>query len=121
MADKHITYPANTTKPSFGFRVRMDGRIFRARMTHNTRDDSWFMDLSTDNGVALVQGMRMTTGHDMVGWSSDPDFPPGQLFCEDTTGAGRTPTLNSWREGIRLVYRPAADVPGFAGTALEIL
>lgn len=121
MADQLMLAPLRTDRPGFGWRSRIDDAFYRFELHWITRKRGWFLSILRDDGTALASGISLVTGTDLLAPFGSADFPPGQLFVEDTSGQQRNAGRHDLRGEHRLIYRPAADIAGHVGTDTEIL
>ena len=85
----------------------LDGVRFRIDTYTNVIDSSWYMDLFDSDGNALVQGIALVFGLDLLYPYRHLDVPPGILFI---SGDPVDPTLDSFNdEEAVLYYQDAAD------------
>lgn len=75
----------------FTFRIALDGTFYRMQYKWNIRDNSWYLDIGNDAGVATVRNLRMVIGTDIL----EPNraqgselVPQGTLSVVDTTNSG---------------------------------
>lgn len=113
--------PLRTDRPGYGWRSRLDDVFYRFELHFNQRKRGWFLHIAQDDGTALAKGLSLVTGTDLLGPFGSADFPPGQLFVEDTSGQDRHAGRHDLRGELRLIYRPAADVASHVGTDTEVL
>jgi len=66
--------------------LTLDGVRFRLDTYTNKADSSWYMDLADEDGVALVQGIALVVGLDLLyPYRHLTNIPPGILFVNDQT------------------------------------
>lgn len=89
----------------------LDGVRFRLETYTNVVDSSWYLDLYDSDGNALVLGIALAVGLDLLFPYRHLEVPPGILFVSDQSGAPLTdPTLDSFNdEDHVLYYQEAAD------------
>lgn len=122
MADQIILATQRTERPAYRFRVRLDGVFFQVRLVYVSRKQRWILDLSDDQVEPLALAIPVVTGPSLLQpFTGRRDFPAGQLFAQDLTGADRDAGRNDLRDDIALIYRPAEDVAAAAGTDAEVL
>ncbi len=78
--------------------LTLDGVRFQLETYTNKADDSWYMDLLDEDGVALVRGIALATGLDLLyPYRYLEKIPPGILFINDQTLPDlQDPTLDSF-------------------------
>lgn len=120
MTDLTLTGPARSRRPAYTFRARLDGIEYQFRFVFNTRSHRWHMDLRDSLGAALVTGLRVTAGVDLIAPLVGETVPPGQLFVVDDEGIGEDPDRFSFLGAYRLIYRDAAGVAAAVDTDDEV-
>jgi hypothetical protein len=106
-----ITIPLPTeVAGSFTQRTRLDGVDYSLRFTHNTRSDSWTLDVAALGGserdnVPIATGVKIFIGNDLLRYASHPDLtPPGNLLALSADGSRRAPTRDELGTRVRLYY-----------------
>lgn len=88
--------------------VALDGLVYTIRARYNKRLDSWFLDVSTVDGIPIALSIRA-----VIGWPlfyvnrAEPLLPKGELFVLDPAGlANLDPTRESFNapNALALVY-----------------
>lgn len=75
---------------------------YRVALRFNERESIWTIAVSTLDGEAIVEGVRLATGRDALG---NVPNKIGRLIAEDTGGNGvEATTLDAWRRGLRVVW-----------------
>lgn len=120
MTDLMLIGPTRTDRPAYRWRNRLDGEFWAMRMVWNSRVQRWYLDIANAAGTAVVEGLAVVTGHDLLAPIPAGNRPPGQLFVVDDSGAGRVPTRRGFLGDFRMVYRPEADVVAASGTSSEV-
>ncbi len=109
-----------SAKPDFTYRYTFDREAHTMRLVYYERPQCWFLDFRSDTGAAIVQGLTVTEGRDLVAPYHAYAVPKGQLFVVDTTGQGRAPDRFAWQTWARMYYRPVAVVALAAGSLDEV-
>ena len=91
--------------------LTLDGVRFQLVTYTNKADSSWYMDLLDINGNAIVIGIGMAVGLDLLyPYRYKDNLPPGILFLQDTAGPRTDPTLESFDErSVGLFYQEVDD------------
>jgi hypothetical protein len=73
--------------------------------------DFWVMDVADAAGTALVYGIKLALGVDLLEpYKYMVGMPQGQLFIYDTSRADSEPGEDGFDGRCALYYRPAAEV-----------
>lgn len=121
MADLVLLAPRNDSRPALRWRSLLEGAWYSFRLAFNVRAQRWTLDLENDDGTAIVQGLRVVEGVDLLAphrWR--PGVPPGQLYALDVRGSHTEPGRLDFSARIELRYRPEADVAALEGTSGEV-
>jgi len=84
--------------------LTLDDVRFRLDTYTNKADSSWYMDIFDDEGVALVQGIALVSGLDLLFPYRYLDVPPGALFLNSQTDVVQDPTLDSFQSADSALY-----------------
>lgn len=91
-------------------RTALDGVDYALRFTHNSRSDSWSLDVDAIGGsgrdtVPIVTGMRLFIGNDLLRYATRSGLTPrGLLFALSNDGSRRAPTASELGTRVRLYY-----------------
>lgn len=100
----HLELPVERTLPSFSYQVQLDGTIYTLRYTFNDRMGKWFLDLRTEIGDPIVEGIPIVSDWDLFGRFRDDRLPPGNLFAFDTSGLSVDPGRYDLGERVSMIY-----------------
>lgn len=118
MADT-ISYPFD--KPEGTVRVRLDGTPFRLNFKWNTRDEYWALSLYRDDGTALVEGMRLAIGVNLLRQFVGSTMPPGGLVLVDPGGRNEELDRDALESGrLQLVYLTEDEMAALAPASEEV-
>lgn len=106
-----LILPVQAGTPSQEFQVSLDGQLYTLGLTWNEREASFHLDVSDQDGNALVLGRKVVVGLPLLARFRDPQLPRGQLLAVDTSGAGIDPGLNDLGARVPLYYVEAASLP----------
>lgn len=70
----------------YSYRITVDNVPFRFLFRYNPRDVSWYLDLGDASGVALVRGIRLVIGTDLLRAHKTRRIPQGSLDVVDKSG-----------------------------------
>jgi hypothetical protein len=119
--DEIVTVPRLSSRPAIVGQPLLDGVLYTLRLTFNSRDRRWYLELGTAPGEPIVRGLRITSGTSLLGaLDGDPRLPPGQLYVVDARGTSEPPDRNAWTDWATMYYRPRAVRLAAAGTADEV-
>jgi hypothetical protein len=106
-----ITIPLPTeVAGSFTQRTRLEGVEYSLRFAHNSRSDSWTLDVEAIGGndqqnVPIITGIKIFIGNDLLRYASHPDLkPPGKLIALSSDGTRRAPGRDELGTRVRLYY-----------------
>jgi hypothetical protein len=106
-----LTIPLPTeVAASFEQRTRIEGVDYALRFTHNSRTDSWTLDVSAlgstaDENEPIVTGMKVFIGNDLLRYANHPTLtPPGKLLALSSDGLRRAPTRDELGTRVQLYY-----------------
>ena len=69
-------------------RVQLDGTSYTFRWLWNERDGHWFLSLYDVEGTAVVEGLRVVTGWDILKDVTKENRPAGRLvFFDEATSS----------------------------------
>lgn len=107
-----IVIPTSTSLATYTFSIELELIVFRFRFQFNTRDQSWFFDILTDEGDPIRQGIKVVTNFPLLSRIARADRPPGELVAIDTTGEDRRAGLDELGVGqqVELIYFDADEV-----------
>ena len=106
MAIVHITPQFRKEDKHTSQTLTLDGVRFRLDTYTNRADLSWYMDLFDEQGAALLQGIALVAGLDLLYPYRYLDVPAGILFVHSTPL--QDPGLDSFDdEDVALLYQEA--------------
>lgn len=94
---------------SFTQRTRIGGVDYMLRYAHNSRSDSWSLDISALGGndqedVPIVTGMKIFIGNDLLRYASHELGPPGILIALSSDASRLAPGIDELGTRVRLYY-----------------
>jgi hypothetical protein len=105
-----LTIPLPTDEAdSFTQRTQLEGIDYSLRYSHNSRTDSWTLDISALGGadqepIPTVTGMKIFIGNDLLRYASGELRPPGVLLAVSSDGSRRAPGADDLGPRVRLYY-----------------
>lgn len=94
--------PIFPEQPKHEYTITLDGEQFQFVLTYRDRRASWYLDLSTADGTALVRGRRCSPGYPLV-FPGTVGSPKGLLTCD-------APADPYQRDELRLLYYTAEEL-----------
>lgn len=105
-----LTIPLPTEdESSFTQRTRLEGVDYFIRYAHNSRSDSWTLDLSAIGGnnqepVPIISGRKIFIGGNLLDGASHELTPPGVLLALSSDGSRLAPSFAELGPRVRLYY-----------------
>lgn len=97
--------PIINTLPAQRFMTALGGQSYRLRVTYVRRTESWYLDVETLEGVALVSGIRLTNGISLLAsYVNTSDLPTGILGVMDRQETREDPGRDDLGVRHELVY-----------------
>lgn len=104
----YIEVPITADLPHQSFSVKLDGAVYQLRLRYNSRAGHWALDLTDAAGTALLSGIAIRLGVDLLAQYSDARFPEGKLFAINWVAAYQEPGRSNLGADVVLVYEEAA-------------
>ncbi len=109
MAITQITVQFRTEDKHTSQTLELDGVRFQLDTYTNRADGRWYIDIRDTQGDALVLGIALVTGLDLLFPYRYLDVPEGVLFVHDLAGPKEDPGLTSFDDqAAALYYQDAA-------------
>jgi len=106
-----LTIPLPTEiSASFTQRTSIGSIDYALRFSHNSRSDSWSLDIAAIGGgdeedEPIVTGVKIFIGNDLLRYANHPTLtPPGKLLALSTDGTRRAPTRDELGTRVQLYY-----------------
>jgi hypothetical protein len=98
--------------------VALDDVVYRFEFEFNTRCLAWHLNVQTQDGTPLVQGIKLLANIDLLGRHKDTRLPKGRLYAIDTEEGedGIRPEKNQLGTKLRLLYFTEAEVDALIQT-----
>jgi hypothetical protein len=90
--------------------IALEGVRYLLKLSWNTRMACWMLSLYTDDETAIIEGVAVTCGVDLLRGSAVTGKPPGLLFAGPTDGSVTRPGLTGLGSRVQLYYRESTDV-----------
>lgn len=95
---------------NYEYTVDLDGVVFALRFLYNSRDAHWYIDLSSEAGVPLRSGIKLTTGNPLLlGWRA-LTRPAGEIFMIDPSGLEREADFSAIGVDVFLTYLDESEL-----------
>ena len=96
--------------PSFTQLVTLDNSIYLLSIAWNGRDNAWFLSIAEQDGISILDGIKIVPGYELIRRFKDTRLPPGALLSTDMTDTGDYPTRNNLGTDVKLIYMTEAEV-----------
>lgn len=103
-----IELPITADLPHQSFSVKLDGAVYHFRLRYNSRAEHWALDLSDAGANALLCGIAVRLGVDLLAQYSDARFPAGRLFAMNWVSQYADPDRSNFGADVALIYQEAA-------------
>jgi hypothetical protein len=103
----YIELPVAADIADQSFSVQLEGAVYQVRLRYNTRAGHWALSLADAVGSALLSGMAVRLGVDLLAQFVDDRFPPGKLFAINWVDANQEPDRDNLGSDVALIYREA--------------
>ena len=98
----------------FTEQVQLESRIYNLRFRYNTALDRWYMDLSDDQDVAVLLGVKLVCNKILNRFSADDRNPTGFLVCQSQTSDESPPAFADLGQRVKLFYAPFEETQAAA-------
>jgi hypothetical protein len=75
--------------------VELDGVVYLLRLTWRDYCESWYLDVETEDGEAVLTGVRVEEGTDLLTCKDRDLGPPGMLLALQAGTVGAVPAVSS--------------------------
>lgn len=96
-----------TPDPDSIFQVELDKIVYQIRLTLNERTGRFKMDILTETGDPIVEGVACVVNFPLVKKFKDSRMPAGDLFFWDSTGKNQEPNEDNLGTEVVLLYQEA--------------
>ncbi len=105
-----LVIPTRSDISSFSETVNLTGTIFGFLFAWNTRADVWVMDVSTQVGDPILQGVTLVADTDLLGGHVDDRLPDGVIVALDTARKGERAGRLDLGSRVQVIFVPADEV-----------
>ena len=106
-----IIIPCKTDIPHYDMQIVLDAVTFTLEFRWNTREASWYMRILTQEGEAILDGLKVVVDWPIGFRSADVRRPAGALIALDTMGEHLNPGQFDLGDRVQLSYFPFAELP----------
>lgn len=99
-----LQIPAPSNVSARTQRVVLSGREYILSFYWNEFEAKWYLDVSTNEGEALILGVKLAMGVNLLRRVTDARRPPGPLFLIDPSGSDVDPGLRDLGKRVQLLY-----------------
>jgi hypothetical protein len=94
--------------PAFFESVELDDVLLLLRFAWNAIGEYWTVDIFDEDKVAMVAGIKLVLGYDLIGRYRNPGLPGGGMFVIDPAGGLGAIAYGDFTgaRGLQLVYLP---------------
>jgi len=117
MAYKQIPIDVGVDAEPFEQVLTLDGLPYVFRYRWAERAAAWSLDVFDGADTALVAGVPLLIGADLLRQHNDPRLPAGSLVVVDTSSSGAEAGMLELGGRVQLYYAEAADVAAIAAAA----
>ena len=107
-----IVIPTNSngTIREYTETIALEGVAYSFKFSWNTRTETWYLSICALDGTAIIEGIAITCGVDLLRGSVIAGRPPGLLFAGPTDGSTVRPAIDGLGSRVQLYYRESTDV-----------
>lgn len=88
--------------------VTLEGTLYTFVYQYVSYTDSWILDILDDADVALLSGIHLMQGIDLLEGHHHLEVPPGKLVVYDTSNTEVEAGLDDFDERVVLAYEESA-------------
>ncbi len=101
--------PFDNSLEDFQEQIELDGNTYVLGFLWNTRDLAWYMSLGGVDGSAIVDGIKLVLGVELLQWTRVPGLPPGQVFAVSSDPEKLVIGRDDIPGAVSLIYVPEAE------------
>lgn len=90
--------------------VQLEGVKYLVKLSWNTRTETWMLSLYLLDGTAIIEGIAVTCGVDLLRGSAVTGKPPGLLAAIPLDNSVARPGIDGLGSRVQLYYRESTDV-----------
>jgi hypothetical protein len=78
-----LEVPIDPVRPSFTQETDFDGTTYVLLFRWNTREEAWYLTLSTIDGMVIAASLKLVPGAALLRHIPETPRPPGEFFVDD--------------------------------------
>jgi hypothetical protein len=106
----YLELPTRSDVPAFQYQIELEQVLYGFSFAWNDRSGFWTMTITDAVGEPLINGVKLQTGWLLVDLLKLEGFPPGSLFCLDSSGQNLNPGRDNFGSTVILMYRESTTV-----------
>lgn len=99
-----LEIPTSSDDAAYTQTVSLEGIFYLLRIFWNTRDVSWYLDMSLTDATPIIVGKKLVIDHEIINRHKIPQQPPGALFLVDTGLSKETCGRTDLGDRCKLIY-----------------
>lgn len=99
-----LELPVRSDFKAYEFQIDLDGIVYTLRFRFNYRMERWVMDIATEAGEDILNGIVLVTGYPLLDQYAYSELPPGRMIAIDVTGQNRDAGEDDLGNSIKLLY-----------------
>lgn len=107
-----IVLPFIPSVADYTFTTTIESVAHRFRVRWNSRDQAWFFDVETEDGVVLRQGVKIVLGAFLGRGGTEGIFADGVIVARDTTSQAKEAGFDDITTRVEVLYLTALEVQG---------
>lgn len=105
-----LQMPLIPSEPNYHFSIDLVSVTFIINIRWNERSESWYMDVSSEDEIPLLLGMRIVLGTLIGVRSTAVGRPDGQFIVSDLTDQGLDATLDDLGVRVLMYFYTTAEL-----------
>jgi len=105
-----VILPFQPSLPFYRVSTVLDGQTYQLNVRWNSRDEAWYFDLLTDEGVMLAAGVKVVLGVFLARRVTSEDRLGGALIASDLSGAELDAGLDDMGTRVLVYYYSAEEL-----------
>lgn len=106
----YLEMPIRSDIPAYFFQIALEKVFYNFDFNWNDRGQYWVMSISDQQEVAIISGIKLVTGIDILEKYKKVGMPLGSFFILDTTGKNTDPNKDNFGVTHFLIYRESTTV-----------
>jgi hypothetical protein len=90
-------------------KIGLEGVAYTFKLSWNVRTETWMLSIAALDGTAIIDGVAVTCGVDLLRGCVVTGRPPGLLFAAPTDGDITRPAIDGLGSRVLLYYRESTD------------